>query len=175
MNYFVLSVIEVPASVVGYYAMESRLGRRWTASAFVLVYSVLQLFAVFISSTTAKIIFSSIGKLLLTISFGAIYQISVEIYPTAVRNQGLAWSATISAVQSIILPHFISRNQDGDNFWVLIFITTVSFISGFLLTLLPETLNEKLPQTIFDAEVFGLDRKVGSNDELVTSCKLLNS
>lgn len=27
MNYFVLSVIEVPASVIGYYAMESRLGR----------------------------------------------------------------------------------------------------------------------------------------------------
>lgn len=27
LNYFVLSVIEIPASVVGYYAMESRLGK----------------------------------------------------------------------------------------------------------------------------------------------------
>lgn len=76
------------------------------------------------------------------------------------RNQGLAWSACVSALQSIILPYFIKREQDGDNFWILTFITTVSFISGFLLTLLPETLNEKLPQTIFDAEVFGLNRKV---------------
>lgn len=88
---------------------------------------------------------------------------SVEIYPTSVRNQGLAWSATISSIQSIILPHFINRTQDGDNFWILCFITLISFISGFLLSLLPETLNEKLPQTIFDAEVFGLDRKVKGN------------
>lgn len=76
LNYFILAVIEIPASVVGYYAMESRLGRRWTASSFILVYAVLQAFAVFIVSTTAKIVFSSIGRLLLAISFGAIYQIS---------------------------------------------------------------------------------------------------
>ena len=84
----------------------------------------------------------------------------MEVYPTSLRNQGLAWSACVSALQSIILPYLIGRDQDSDNFWILAFITVVSFISGILLAFLPETLNEKLPQTIYDAEVFGLGRKV---------------
>ena len=41
-------------------------------------------------------------------------------------------------------------------------ITIVCFISGFALTFIPETLHEKLPQSIFDAETFGIEAKYWS-------------
>lgn len=77
-------------------------------------------------------------------------------------KSGLSLSGTIASLQSVILPHFITRNQSGNNEITLSIITIVCFISGVLFSFIPETLNRKLPQSINDAEVFGDNMKFWS-------------
>lgn len=162
LNYFLLSIIEIPASYVAFLVMETRLGRRWTGSLFLLIFAFLNLISIVIDDYTAVITLNIIGKLLISISFTAIYQISVEVYPTQLRNQGLSLSGTISSLQSVILPHFIKRNQESDNFITLSIITIFCFASAISMSFIPETLHERLPQSIFDAEVFGDDKNYWS-------------
>lgn len=89
LNFFLLTVIEIPACLVALYLMETRLGRRWSCSlTLTLSGSCLLTAATFGHNPSMMMILSAIGKFLNALSFSILYQLAVEIYPTPLRNQG---------------------------------------------------------------------------------------
>jgi len=63
---------------------------------------------------------------------------------------------------------FILKGQYG--VWIpLLFMGSVCIVIGLVSTLLPETLNENLPQTVEEGNIFGSDQKYFSWAKYVTS------
>ncbi|KFM59486.1 Organic cation transporter 1, partial [Stegodyphus mimosarum] len=88
----------------------------------------------------------------------AVYQQSSELYPTTIRSIGMGMSGTFAGLANIIVPYVVFLAIYGKYLPYLI-IGMVCILAGFSATFLPETLNEILPQTIYDAEKFGKDQK----------------
>jgi len=85
-----------------------------------------------------------------------IFQFGGELYPTEVRGVGIGAASFLGGISLAIIP-FI--NFLGTHWLALpIVIMGVFSIMGGLMSLrLPETLNEKLPQTLEEGEEFGKD------------------
>lgn len=165
MNFFLLTVIEIPACLTAFVLMETRLGRRWTCSlSLILCGGCLLMTALEQHDRFHTVLWSVVGKCLIALAFNALYQLAVELYPTPLRNQGLSWSATLSNLQSIVLPQLVTigSNSTSDNQRPIMLIGIICIASGVILTFVPETLNENLPQSIEDAECFADNRSYWS-------------
>lgn len=99
-------------------------------------------------------ILAMLGKLGISGSFALIYVFSAEIFPTVVRTMGVGAGSMHARIAGLIAP-FIA--ELGKVVWkplpVLIF-GSLSVAAGLLALLLPETLHQKLPETIEDGEEF---------------------
>ncbi|XP_076081367.1 organic cation transporter protein-like [Mytilus galloprovincialis] len=100
-----------------------------------------------------------IGKLFSTAAFATIYVISAEVFPTAIRNAGMGSSSCWARVGGMISP-FIADTADlvggttGTAVPLVIFGGACLIAAGLTL-LLPETLNQHLPESIEDGKNFG--------------------
>jgi drug/metabolite transporter (DMT)-like permease len=166
LNFFLMTVIEIPAYLAAFVLMETRLGRRWTCSLSLMLSGVcLLLSALNFHSHFHAVLWSVIGKSLTAVAFNALYQLAVELYPTPLRNQGLSLGATLSNLQSIVLPQLVTIGSSGggsENVTPIMLIGLICIVSGAVLTFVPETLNENLPQSIEDAECFADKRRYWS-------------
>ncbi|GFQ67488.1 organic cation transporter 1 [Trichonephila clavata] len=88
----------------------------------------------------------------------AIYQQSSELYPTAVRSIGMGITGAVGCVAVVLAPYIVYLANYAKYIPFLI-IGLVAVTASMSATLLPETLDEILPQTIQDGETFGKDQK----------------
>ncbi|CAG2120293.1 unnamed protein product, partial [Medioppia subpectinata] len=109
LNFFLLSAIEFPAYLFGWYLIGTRMGRRWSLSAFVIfcgfslcVPSVVPEEYAFVTNIMAMA-----GKFCTTLAFMVVYQQGAELYPTPIRNQGLGIGSMASSVVGIFMPYLI--------------------------------------------------------------------
>ncbi|GFU29759.1 organic cation transporter 1 [Trichonephila clavipes] len=104
------------------------------------------------------VVCSVIGKFGSTSSFMAIYQQSSELYPTAVRSIGMGITGAVGCVAVVLAPYIVYLANYAKYIPFLV-IGLVAVTASMSATLLPETLDEILPQTIQDGETFGKDQR----------------
>lgn len=96
------------------------------------------------------------GRFCVNWSYNIAQQISAEYLPTVVRVQGVAFIHNLGYVADMLSPlvMYLQVINPSLPFWIL---AIVAFIGGTSILFLPETMGKDLPQTLQDAENFGLD------------------
>lgn len=153
MNFFFSGLVEVPAYTFLIFTLD-RWGRKVILCGCMIISGVALLATVFVSDGLPRNTLVMIAKLSITSSYGAIYIFTAEQFPTVVRNVGLGASSTVARVGGVIAPYV----NELSTYWAplpFLFYGINVLIGGALSTLLPETLNKKLPETIEDGELFG--------------------
>lgn len=79
---------------------------------------------------------------------------SAEMLPTLIRSGGVGTFSTFSRFGSLLAP-FVPLLKHFYNFLPLLVFGAFAFFSGLLAITLPETLGQKLPDTIEEAENIG--------------------
>ncbi|KAJ8314449.1 hypothetical protein KUTeg_006599 [Tegillarca granosa] len=152
LNFFILAVIEYPGRVLTI-ALLDRLGRKKLHCLCMLTGGFACLGTIF------SVTFGGDGKFGAAAAFGTVYIYSLELFPTVVRNGGMGLSSCIARLGGMAAP-YVAKSGDlvGGDFGQalpLVIFGGCSVSAGLLSMLLPETLNQKLPDTIEDAQVFG--------------------
>ena len=100
----------------------------------------------------AKQILAQIGQFSNTLCFLIMMVFTAEIYPTSIRNMGLGTSNAVGRIGASLAPLLVSL---GEGHWEpLLVFGVMTLVGGFLVLLLPETLNRGLDSTIAEGEMF---------------------
>lgn len=84
--------------------------------------------------------------------------------PTLIRSGGVGTFSTFSRFGALLAP-FVPLLKRFENYLPLLVFGSFAFISGLLASTLPETLGQKLPDTIEEAENIGRKRATDSHEE----------
>ncbi|KAG8176994.1 hypothetical protein JTE90_005736, partial [Oedothorax gibbosus] len=168
LNFFLISVVEFPGNFIFWYAMNN-VGRRWTATIGFLLTGVFSLFPV-IGFKYSDILSSMIGKFLITGCFMVSDQQGTELFPTVLRSSAIAAAKSISGALGLFVPFIAYLSMFGHSL-PFVAISCVCLVASGLSTLLPESMNENLPQTVIDAERFGKDQKFFSMNKRIPATK----
>ncbi|CAK1581801.1 unnamed protein product [Parnassius mnemosyne] len=144
-NPFLESVWQSLAELPGYFIaawLADRIGRRYTGSNVVFRNSL-------VGSTLAVI-----NRMSATISYSIITIFNMELYPTCIRQSGMSLGNLFISAGSALAPYMLYLGRRYSQLSNLILIG-ISLFGIICIVLLPETLNEKLPETIEDAQAFG--------------------
>jgi len=155
LNFVVSGAVEIPA-----YTFLLLTLNRWGRKCILCTCMVTAGIALLLTMLVPKdmnwlmVALAMIGKLAITSSYGTVYIFSVEQFPTVIRNAGLGAASTSARMGSIFAP-VINVLSDYWGPLPLIIFGVLALIGGLLSLLLPETLNQKLPESIADGESFG--------------------
>jgi len=154
---FVMAVVEIPSYAFVTIAMD-RLGRRFLNSAMMIVGGIALLSSAFFpsddlsQSISTSVVF--LGKFCIAGAFAIIYNYTVELYPTVVRNTAIGLGSMFARLAGGFTP-LVTLMDSFDPRAPTVTFALVTLLSGILSTLLPETLNTTMPQTMQDGEEFG--------------------
>ncbi|KAL8185990.1 UNVERIFIED_CONTAM: hypothetical protein K2H54_061246 [Gekko kuhli] len=145
LEFFVTAMMELPAALLILLIID-RIGRRlpFVISTFVAGVSCL------ITAFLPKV--SIVARVAITMSFELVYLVNSELYPTTLRNFGVAVCSGLCDIGGIVAPFLLYRLAD---IWVelpLIVYSILCVLCGILLMLLPETKGIPLPETVEDVE-----------------------
>ncbi|KAK3769800.1 hypothetical protein RRG08_046905 [Elysia crispata] len=110
-----------------------------------------------------------VGKAGVSAAFATIWLYTSELFPTVVRNAGVSSSSLSAKVGGVIAPYIANLSLTlggpvGDILPLLIF-GVASLLAGGLSLLLPETTNVCLPDTLKDADRFGVRLRITSEEK----------
>ncbi|CAN7982285.1 unnamed protein product, partial [Ixodes pacificus] len=108
LNFFLLGLVEFPASFAAWWTME-HYGRRWTNVSYQLLVSMACVASCFIPSgaIVSGVTASLIAKFACTASFMIMYQQAAELMPTPLRAFALGSSSAFSSGFCICMPYII--------------------------------------------------------------------
>ncbi|KAK8720108.1 hypothetical protein OTU49_013570, partial [Cherax quadricarinatus] len=154
LNFFLLSVVELPSTMLGWWAAEF-LGRRWTGALSILLAAIFSLANAILlnSSQWVTIMMMVMSKIFNTISFLMMYIQCSEIYPTTHRSCGTGLSSLISSIFSTAAP-YIAYSHVYWNSLPFVIVFAIGFIGFVNASFLPETLDTDLPQSLLQADKF---------------------
>ncbi|XP_068750437.1 organic cation transporter protein-like [Montipora capricornis] len=165
LNFFILSIVELPGSLLMWFFM-ARFGRRITYASFMVFGGLAGILVIAVPSdedyrhiVTALAV---IGKACIVATFLCIYVFTVELYPTVIRNTGIGVCSMLARFGSIISPFIVLlADLPGMNKRVpLVIFGVMGLIAGVLALWLPETLYSPMPQTVEQAETWEEDYKI---------------
>lgn len=106
----------------------------------------------------AQVWIMSVGCCAMSVSFTVVYLYSSELFPTVVRNNGIALCSVSARIASTVVPFIATSGESttDNNDWIVSVIFGVGpLIGAALCVFLPETMDCQLPETIEDGENFG--------------------
>lgn len=124
--------------------------------------------------TYARLTLGLVGKLLLTLAYDVIYTWTVELYPTQIRTEAMAFVQITSRIGGGVSPFIAKGLQKYSKRLPFIVMGMISIISACLLCFLPETKSSGTAEVIKDddkldynpvTESDNLEQKVKDEDE----------
>lgn len=165
LNFLWQSAIELPAYKVGQILTDS-LGRRASNSVAFLIAALICIPILAIvrnAEHEAIVITLTIAvKLCVSINFFAVNLQSIEIYPTCLRQTGLAFAAIMANLFGVLGPYVVYLGTEYDVRYPFVVIGTLSVLGSACAAWLPETLHQALPESIEQAQKFGMNQKFWS-------------
>lgn len=155
INFVISGAVEIPAYTFLIFTL-NRWGRKVILTGSMVFGGFTLLLSLLIPDSNYWWIvgLTMLGKMSITASYGTIYVFSAEQFPTVIRNVALGASSMSARIGGIAAPYLIFMSQ----FWkpapFLIF-GVAALLGGVLSTLLPETYNTQLPETLDDGERLG--------------------
>ncbi|XP_071801497.1 organic cation transporter protein-like [Asterias amurensis] len=161
--FFVSGAVEIPALIYATFAVE-KFGRKWNTAILELIGGVACLATIFIPIGIWRTVVSMIGKFCISATFSIIYLYTTELFPTPVRAVGLGLCSVAARVGGILSPIILLL---GDVFEALplILFGSSAVVAGMLALFLPETMGQKLPQTLKEGEDFGKCKCMGGGTD----------
>lgn len=163
VNFVISGAVEVPAYTFLIFTLD-----KWGRKAILCGAMIAAGLSLIVSSlideefTWLKITFAMLGKLAITSSYGTVYILTAEQFPTVIRNVGLGAASTFARVGGILAPYVNIMAEIWTPLPLIVF-GVMALGSGISALILPETLNKKLPESIEDGEQFG--KKIAKCDE----------
>ncbi|CAG9862203.1 unnamed protein product [Phyllotreta striolata] len=178
LNFVLLGAVEIPGYLILLLFL-NRWGRTKLMCCCMMVAGIMLLISIAVPKEHQWLIITltMLGKLSITASYGAVYILSTEQFPTVVRNAGLGAGSTMARFGSILAPYInalvrialeMRRGIDINielfqaHVWQplpLLIFGSAALIGGVMSLVLPETLNKKLPETMEEGEMFGRKKK----------------
>ena len=94
------------------------------------------------------------GKFLIAGTFALAYLYTAELFPTPVRNVAVGGASTFARIGSMSAPYIVDILGKVSPGIPAVIFGVSSILAGLAATLLPETLNQKLPETVADVEAW---------------------
>ncbi|XP_074650284.1 organic cation transporter protein-like [Tubulanus polymorphus] len=163
LNFFLMALVEIPATVCCMFVLESRAGRRISLSSFHLLAGISLILLVCVPPVTESgknlmplaVFFTLVGKFSIAASYNVVVQYSLELYPTSIRNTGSGTASCTAQIAGTLAPFttYFARLVP----WAPgVIFGIMSVFVGILALLLPETRGRPLPQTVEDMKEWQL-------------------
>ncbi|RMZ97216.1 organic cation transporter isoform X1, partial [Brachionus plicatilis] len=150
LNFGLSALVELVAILTSHFVLE-RFGRKIPYSMMMATTGICFISVLFIPKNLGLLVtgLTLVSKFAISFSYNTIYIITAECHPTVIRNSSLAICQTFSRIGTIISPNI---QLLGEIFWYpLPFLIYGSISSGaviLFIIFMPETRNQKLPDTI---------------------------
>ncbi|PFX33207.1 Solute carrier family 22 member 5 [Stylophora pistillata] len=172
LNFFLLSIIEIPANYAAIWIM-GKIGRRKSLIYFLILAAIASTGAVLFTMfdpgddkcyAAGKIIMALAAKFFVFISFDAVYVYSAELFPTAIRNIGMGSSTSAARIGSFCSPYIVHLTRVHPLLPYGI-MGTKALLASLLCMTLPETKGTPTPETMDSEEGIELGiRNLGMDD-----------
>uniref|UniRef100_A0A672FNX2 Solute carrier family 22 member 7-like n=1 Tax=Salarias fasciatus TaxID=181472 RepID=A0A672FNX2_SALFA len=156
LTQFIFASTEIPMKTGVYFFLE-KIGRRIGEMGSLLSTGVCLFINIFLSKGfylflwVIRTVVAVVGKSMSEASFTIIFLYTTEFYPTVVRQNGLGYTSFIARLGVSISP-LIMLLEDVWHLLPPITYCAVAIVAGSVASLLPETLNTRLPEFIEDIE-----------------------
>ncbi|XP_037885296.1 solute carrier family 22 member 5 isoform X2 [Glossina fuscipes] len=162
LNFLLQSIVEIPAYMVGKYLGDTY-GRRFTNCISFLI-SFLTCIPVIILATDVQYEHVIMGlaafiKFLNAVTFFTASLQGMEIYPTCMRQTGIALGTILANAIGIVAPYLVYLGTTVDIRSPYYILGTLFLFGAIGAAFLPETLHKKLPDTMEEARQFGKQEK----------------
>jgi len=166
LNHVLSGAVEVPGYIFLLLTLD-RFGRKKILAGNLIFAGTTLLLSILVPQDITWLVttLTMLGKMSITASYGTIYLFSVEQFPTVIRNVALGAASMSARVGGVSAPYLIFLSQFWKPLPILIFGLT-AFVGGLLSTLLPETYNTQLPETLADGERLGKNLANINQEEL---------
>ncbi|CAH2086339.1 unnamed protein product [Euphydryas editha] len=136
------SLIETPSVFISAW-LADKIGRRYTGSGGL------------IREWWVGSLFNIVARLTTIVTFFVINLLSMEFYPTCLRQTGMAFGNIVGGAVATMVPYMIYLGRRYDPRIPGFILALTSFLGIIAAFILPETLNAKLPETLEEAQHFG--------------------
>ncbi|XP_053681220.1 organic cation transporter protein-like [Anopheles nili] len=161
LNNFWQGAVELPAYLIGRMCCD-RFGRRFTNSGAFLAAAIACFPVVLLIHRPGTELYASglasAVKFCICVTYFALYLQSVELYPTALRQTGTAFGIIISNVFGAVGPYIVYLGTSWDLRLPFVAMALFALVGAFASLFLPETLHQKLPETLDEGRRFGRDQ-----------------
>ncbi|XP_047471525.1 organic cation transporter protein-like [Penaeus chinensis] len=154
VTFTVAGFVELPADFLTMVAVE-KLGRRHTTVWTLVLGGLLCLgiAAVPPDNTFVILVLAIAGRFLITMSINVGQQYPIEVLPTVARGSGSGAIHTLGYGAAFVSPYVVYLSKFG-HFLPYTILGVATVVGGLACVLLPETLDQKLPDTLEDGEEF---------------------
>lgn len=172
LNYILVFAADFPSHLFCILGIE-RLGRRLLFGGCQALAGLTFLVGSFLPGYY-QVVLTLIGKFFVSAALSTMFVYTAELYPTRIRNTAVGTCSLVARIGGIISPQVVALQVYLPQLPFIIF-GSLSLLGGVLIFLfLPETLGEKLPETLKEAEDIGRkDNKQSKKDENLNE-KLIN-
>ncbi|XP_063221592.1 organic cation transporter protein-like isoform X4 [Bacillus rossius redtenbacheri] len=158
VNFMMVGLIEVPAYVVIYFTMDRFRRRYYQAACLALCCASLLVFSFApIGLEWFRLVLFFLSKMVITVSYTALYVYTAEMFPTPIRHSVITVSCMLSRLGTMVAPLTPLLMKYGESIPLLLF-AGMSLFAAILALFFPETLGRNLPDTVEEAENVGKTR-----------------
>ncbi|XP_068779739.1 solute carrier family 22 member 6-A-like isoform X2 [Struthio camelus] len=163
----IFGAVDFPAKVLVTVSL-SYIGRRLTLVVSLLSAGLVIIANIFVSTElqTVRTALAVVGKGCLSASFNCIFLFTTELYPTPIRQTGLGFGSTMARVGGIVAP-LVKMMDEYYPFLPPVVYGAAPIMSAVAASLLPETLNTPLPDTIEEVENRSKQKQVEDTKEKI--------